>query len=128
MSELFAEPDADHSPAVYWFWHRLPTAHEINDQIHEMYAGDIKSFQIQARLAYPIEDYMDSAYLAACRLSVETAAQLGMTVGIYDEYNWQSGMAGGRTVHGADELRERHAFWAKADRSTPGVATTTIDR
>ncbi|HEY1762277.1 MAG TPA: hypothetical protein VGG17_06775 [Acidimicrobiales bacterium] len=127
MSELFAEPDADHSPAVYWFWHRLPTSKEIDDQIHEMYSGGIKSFQIQARLAYPIEDYMDSAYLSACRLAVETAARLGMTVGIYDEYNWQSGMAGGRTVHGADELRERHVFWAEADRSTPGIATSTID-
>ena len=127
MSELFAEPDADHSPAVYWFWHRLPTTKEIDDQIHEMYSGGIKSFQIQARLAYPIEDYMDSAYLSACRLSVETAAQLGMTVGIYDEYNWQSGMAGGRTVHGADELRECHVFWAEAAHAAPGVVTTTIE-
>jgi hypothetical protein len=127
MSELFAEPDADHSPAVYWFWHRLPTTEEIHDQIHEMYSGGIKSFQIQARLAYPIEEYMDSAYLSACRLSVEIAAQLGMTVGIYDEYNWQSGMAGGRTVHGADELRERHVFWAEAVRSAPETTTSTID-
>jgi hypothetical protein len=127
MSELFEKPDADHSPAVYWFWHRLPTSVEIHDQIHQMYAGGIKSFQIQARLAYPIEEYMDSDYLSACRRAVEVAADLGMTVGIYDEYNWQSGMAGGRTVHGADDLRETHAFWAESDQSVPGKAITTID-
>lgn len=128
MSELFADPDADHSPAVYWFWHRLPTAAEIHDQVHEMHAGGIKSFQIQARLAYPIEDYLNGAYLSACRLAVETAAQLAMTVGIYDEYNWQSGMAGGRTVHGADELRERHVFWAAATHPAPGMTIATIDQ
>lgn len=127
MSKLFAEPDADHSPAVYWFWHRLPTPEELHAQIHEMYLGGIKSFQIQARLAYPIEQYMDSAYLSACRQAVEIAARLEMTVGIYDEYNWQSGMAGGRTVHGADELRERHAFWAEATHIAGGTARATID-
>ena len=127
MSELFEKPDADHSPAVYWFWHHLPTSMEIHDQIHQMHAGGIKSFQIQARLAYPIEAYMNSDYLSACRRAVEVAAELGMTVGIYDEYNWQSGMAGGRTVHGADELRETQVFWAEATPTVPGIMKTTID-
>ena len=33
MDELFATPGPDHSPAAYWFWHRLPTPTEIKDQI-----------------------------------------------------------------------------------------------
>jgi hypothetical protein len=119
MDELFAMPDADHSPAAYWFWHRLPTVNEIRDQVREMQEGGIHSFQIQARLAYPIEEYLGPGYLSMCKVAVEEAAARSMTVGIYDEYNWQSGQAGGRTVHGADHLRERHIFWS---RSAPSSA------
>ncbi len=113
-STTFSSPDAAHSPAAYWFWHHLPTAEQIREQIGQMADGGFRSFQIQARLAYPIGGYLDADYLAACRLAVEEAARRGMTVGIYDEYNWQSGQAAGRTVRGHDELRERHVFWSTA--------------
>jgi hypothetical protein len=114
MDELFAQPDPDHMPAVYWFWHKQPTAREIRAQVADMDAGGFRSFQIQARLAYPMAEYLNDDYLKACRLAVEEAAARQMTVGIYDEYNWQSGHAGGRTVSGADHLRERHLFWSRA--------------
>jgi hypothetical protein len=127
MDELFAMPDADHSPAAYWFWHRLPTVNEIRDQVREMQEGGIHSFQIQARLAYPIEEYLGPGYLSMCKVAVEEAAARSMTVGIYDEYNWQSGQAGGRTVHGADHLRERHIFWSRSAPSSAGTVTTTVD-
>lgn len=127
MDELFAAPDADHSPAAYWFWHRLPTHSEIRDQIAQMDEGGIHSFQIQARLAYPIEGYLQPEYLAMCRTAVEEAASRHMTVGIYDDYNWQSGQAGGRTVHGADHLRERHIFWSRSVPSHGGAVRTVVD-
>src|SRR5215469_186879 len=111
-STAFTIPDAMHSPAAYWFWHELPSARQIREQIAQMLDGGYRSFQIQARLAYPISNYLNDEYLAACKVAVQEAARLGMTVGIYDEYNWQSGQAGGRTVHGRDGLRERHVFWA----------------
>lgn len=114
MDPLFSQPDADHRPAAYWFWHRLPTPAEVVEQVGQMHEAGIHSFQVQARLAYPIEDYLSPGYLAMCRLAVEQAAAKSMTVGIYDEYNWQSGQAGGRTVHGADHLREAHVFWSVA--------------
>jgi hypothetical protein len=127
----FTSPDAGHSPAAYWFWHELPTAEQIREQIGQMRGGGYRSFQIQARLAYPIGSYLNEEYLAACRLAVQEASRLGMTVGIYDEYNWQSGQAGGRTVHGRDELRERHVFWASITAGQAGlgsVARCSIDQ
>lgn len=128
----FAEPDNAHSPAAYWFWHELPTAGQITEQIGQMLDGGFRSFQIQARLAYPIGEYLAPDYLAACRMAVAEAARHGMTVGIYDEYNWQSGQAGGRTVRGHDDLRERHVFWTTAPIGQAGpdgtVARCTIDQ
>ncbi|MFC4948049.1 hypothetical protein [Pseudonocardia sp. GCM10023141] len=106
------EPDAWHAPATYWFWHRLPTDTEIKDQVAQMSAAGYRAFQIQARLSFPRTEYLGPAYLAACRTAADAAAAHEMLIGIYDEYNWLSGHAGGRTVEGRDELRERHLFWA----------------
>ena len=111
--DAFASPDPWHRPAAYWFWHEPPDHALIRRQVHEMHDAGIHSFQIQARLSYPLEGYLDDDYLAACTIAVETAAELGMVVGLYDDYNWQSGHAAGRGVSGHDEFRERHLFWVR---------------
>lgn len=122
----FRDPDPWHAPAAYWFWHRLPTEDEIRAQVRQMHDAGIRGFQVQARLSYPIEGYLDDDYLAACRISVETAAGLGMIVGVYDDYNWQTGHAAGRAVTGHDELRERHLFWVRIPAGASGGAVSGI--
>lgn len=116
--EEVLEPDVWHRPATYWFWHHLPEPEEIRAQIGRMQRAGFGSFQIQARLSFPQSEYLDEKYLAACRIAVETAAERGMVVGIYDDYNWQTGHAAGRAVAGHDGLRERHLFWTEIDLST----------
>ena len=111
----FENPDEWHAPATYWFWHRIPTAEEIREQLDTLAAAGFRSFQIQTRLSFPIEDYLGPEYLAACRLAADGAASRGLMMGIYDEYNWLSGHAGGRTVEGRDELRERHLFFTTGE-------------
>ena len=114
--ERFARPDTWHMPAAYWFWHHLPDEAQIRRQVGEMQAAGIHSFQVQARMAFPLEGYLTDEYLAACRIAVDEAAKRGMMVGVYDDYNWQTGHAAGRAVAGHDHLRERQLFW------TTGVA------
>ncbi|WP_262698649.1 MULTISPECIES: hypothetical protein [Streptomyces] len=126
----FRNPDPWHAPAAYWFWHRLPDEDTIRAQVRQMHDAGIRSFQVQARLSYPIEGYLDDDYLAACRTAVETAAELGMIVGVYDDYNWQTGHAAGRAVAGHDELRERHLFWVRipagaSEGSLSGIRSAT---
>ncbi|MGW5355601.1 hypothetical protein ACWERV_34415 [Streptomyces sp. NPDC004031] len=121
--ERFRDPDPWHSPATYWFWHHLPDRDTIRTQVRQMHDAGIRGFQVQARLAYPIEGYLDEDYLAACRCAVEEAARYGMVVGVYDDYNWQTGHAGGRAVAGHDELRERHLFWVRIG---PGESEGTL--
>ncbi|MFI1330565.1 hypothetical protein ACH4U7_10500 [Streptomyces sp. NPDC020845] len=128
--QRFRNPDPWHAPAAYWFWHRLPDKDTIRAQVRQMHDAGIRSFQVQARLSYPIEGYLDDDYLAACRAAVETAAELGMIVGIYDDYNWQTGHAAGRAVADHDELRERHMFWVRipagaSDGSLSGIRSAT---
>lgn len=113
----FMSPDVWHLPATYWFWHRIPTFAEIDRQLDEMKQGGYGSFQIATRLSFPLEHYLSEAYLAACRYAADRASLLGMMIGVYDDYNWLSGHAGGKTVAGHDELRERHLFWSQSQLS-----------
>lgn len=117
----FADPDHWHAPATYWFWQRVPTDEEIREQLDSLAAAGFRSFQIQARLSFPRREYLGEAYLTAYRRAAEEAAERGLLMGIYDEYNWLSGHAGGRTVEGRDDLRERHMFFSSAPAGSGGA-------
>jgi hypothetical protein len=105
---------ADTAPAVYWFWDQIPDRARARAQVREMAAAGIGRVMIQARLALPRETYLSPEYLRGYRDAVEAAGEAGLRVTVYDEYNWMSGHGGGRTVDGADHLRERHLFWSTA--------------
>ena len=112
MKEDYLSLPNDYYPAAYWFWHRIPSKEEIESQLLEMRDSGYKTFLIQARLAFPREAFLSDAYLDAYRYAVIMAKKIGLTAGFYDDYNWISGHAGGRTVQGHDSLRERHLFWS----------------
>lgn len=119
-SEFFPDP----SPAVYWFWHSVPTPEEIIHQVADMHAAGINTFLIQARTAFPLEEYLGEEYFHAYRLAMQEAKKRQMTVGIYDDYNWNSGHAGGRSVRANDNARERQLFWTTGKLSS---RTSTLE-
>lgn len=102
-------------PATYWFWHYIPKKEEIDRQIESMKDKGIMSFQIAVRLNIPLKDYLSDEYLNACKLVADKAKSLDMMIGIYDDYNWQSGQAAGKTVENNPELKESQLFWTKID-------------
>ena len=109
----FTAPDAAHLPAAYWFWQHIPGPTEIRRQVGELHAAGYHSFQIQSRLSLPMADHLSAPWLDAYAQAIDEASRRGMVVGIYDDYNWQSGHAAGRAVaDGHDHHRERHIFWA----------------
>jgi hypothetical protein len=112
----FHDPPPAVRPAAYWFWSSLPTPQEAVRQTRELAAAGYSTVLVQARLSFPREAYLSPAYLSAYRTAVQAAAAAGLEVGVYDDYNWISGHAGGRTVAGADHLRERHLLWSTAER------------
>ena len=119
---LFRTPTAAFRPSAYWFWHSIPDKATCRTQLVDFQAKGIGTILIQARLALPLEAYLSPDYLAAYRDAADVASELGLKLGIYDEYNWISGHAGGRTVEGRDDLRERHLFWSSALHSEGGIS------
>ncbi|MFT8719248.1 hypothetical protein [Acetobacter sp.] len=105
--------DNQFRPAAFWFWHYLPEEIECLEVLQSARRAGLGCVLIQARLSMPWDDYLTPTYLARCAYVGEQAKDLGLSVEIYDEYNWMSGHGGGATVKGADHLRERHLFWCK---------------
>ncbi|UIK01866.1 carbohydrate-binding protein (plasmid) [Rhizobium leguminosarum] len=109
--DLFENPTTAFRPSAYWFWHSIPTEEVCHAQLADFKQKGIGTILIQARLAMSRDDYLSPGYLVAYRAAAGIAAKLGLKLGIYDDYNWISGHAGGRTVVDRDDLRERHLFW-----------------
>jgi hypothetical protein len=117
----FAAPPADFRPSVYWFWGRDVKRDELLPRMQEMKAAGISCFWIQARLGYPMADYLSPRFFDDYRYCLEQAKALGLRAGLYDDYNWITGHCAGKTVEGHDHFRERHLFWTEA----PAAAGTT---
>ena len=111
LSERIKHPDFWHLPACYWFWQHVPSPGEIDAKLKDLKAVGFGSFQIATRLATPIDDYLSDRFLNACRYCADIARELKLMMGIYDDYNWQSGHAGGLCVKLDPAVKERHLFW-----------------
>ncbi|MBB3771290.1 hypothetical protein FHS55_001889 [Angulomicrobium tetraedrale] len=122
--DWFRNPGRPFQVATFWFWHRLPTEDEIEAQLADMKAKGIGTVMIQARPALERTTYLSPPYLDACRAACAQARRLGIGITLYDEYGWMSGHGGGRTVEGADHLRERHLFWASGPGDAAGIELT----
>lgn len=121
----FRSPGRAFRTAAFWFWHRIPSEAEIRAQVADMRRTGIGAVMIQARPALPIDAYLSSAYLEAYRVAAAEVRRHGLGLTLYDEYGWMSGHGGGRTVRGADHLRERHMVWTSAP-AGPGRTGLTI--
>jgi len=120
--DVFENPTAAFRPSAYWFWHSIPTEEVCHAQLADFKLKGIGTILIQARLAMSRDDYLSLAYLDAYRVAAGIASRLGLKLGIYDDYNWISGHAGGRTVMDRDDLRERHLFWSSSSDTRGGVS------
>lgn len=107
----FVEPASRFGMAAFWFWHHLPDESSCVVALQDMVRSRIRTIMVQARLSLPRSSYLLPAYLERCRFVAETAAQLGLEVEIYDEYNWMPSHGGGLITHANPHLAERHLFW-----------------
>ncbi|QDL93355.1 hypothetical protein FDP22_17140 [Paroceanicella profunda] len=112
--DWFRSPEARFRTAAFWFWHRVPGHAEIDAALADMARAGIGSVLVQGRLALDRADWMSAPWREAFAHACRRARAHGLGVEIYDEYNWISGHGGGRTVAGAEHLRERLLFWCSA--------------
>lgn len=91
-------------PGMYpfWFWNGDLTEDEVRWQVAEMAAKGIKGFYIHPRQGLQ-RPYLSESYFLMVEVAIAAAAEHGLTVELYDEYPYPSGVAGGEVVLGRPE-------------------------
>lgn len=87
----------------FWFWNGRITAEEIRWQIGQMAAQGIKGFYIHPRQGLELP-YLSDAFMDMVEVAVEEAERHGLTVHLYDEYPYPSGVAGGGVILGQPQF------------------------
>ncbi len=80
-----------------------PTKAQLKKHLDSFKSVGIDQFQIYARSGLELE-YMGDEWLDLCGYVIEYAATNGMSIWIYDEYNWPSGSCKGQVVRQNDDF------------------------
>ena len=63
---------------------------KIHKMLQSYHENGIHAFMIYPRSGLEVE-YMSEEWLDICRIIIDTAKELSMSVWLYDEFNWPSG-------------------------------------
>jgi len=86
----------------FWFWNGDLTEDEVRWQVAEMAAKGMKGFYIHPRQGLR-RPYLSASFFRMVGVAVEAATESGLTVELYDEYPYPSGVAGGEVTLGRPE-------------------------
>lgn len=99
LAKQLARPSEEFSPIPFWFLNDRLTKEEIKGQLQDFKEKGVDGVVLHPRMGIPGEmGYLSDEYFRMISYAVETAAQLQMTVVLYDEAMYPSGSAHGRVV------------------------------
>ncbi|MDO5399486.1 MAG: hypothetical protein Q4F17_00710 [Eubacteriales bacterium] len=105
LLELLRQPDREFSPVPFWFLNGDLTDGELRRQLEDFAAHGVYGVVLHPRIGLPDRiAYLGETFFHYIRTAVETAAELGMQVVLYDEGMYPSGSACGQVVRGHPEL------------------------
>ena len=87
----------------FWFWNDTLSADEIEWQVREMADQGIRGFFIHPRQGLG-QPYLSERFLEMVDVAVGAAEAHGLSVHLYDEYPYPSGIAGEEVVLGSPEF------------------------
>jgi len=94
-------------PGLFWFWNATPTRREIDEKLDAFLSKGFRSVYIHPmpQSFRPAEffggmevEYLSPAFFELVGYTCEAMVVRKMTLWLYDEGGWPSGMAGGRVV------------------------------
>ena len=105
LLDRLAHPAREFTPIPFWFLNGDLTNEEICRQLTDFAAHGVYGVVLHPRMGLAKRiGYLSSPYFHYIRTAVQTAAELGMTVVLYDEGMYPSGSACGQVVEGHPEL------------------------
>ena len=124
-------------PAYTWLWNSTITRYGIREQLREMYDAGIRAFYVigepenfrpNRRNTHLSPEYLSEEYLELLHYAWEVGNSLGMTMWLYNEGGFPSGMVCGqiRQAHPELTLLELRPAEISLPGNTPYVPTTDI--
>ena len=101
-------PAKEFTPIPFWFLNDRLDAEEIRRQLRDFCGHGVWGVVLHPRIGMdPKVAYLSPEFFAGLRTAVETAAELGMRVVLYDEGMYPSGSASGLVVKDRPDLASR---------------------
>ncbi len=112
-------------PGVYpfWFWNGVQNEILIREQLKTMKTGGCRGVVLHSREGNKIP-YLSDRWFELVTYSCECAAELGLTIWLYDEHGCPSGNAGMQVQKQRPDLQQKHLVfeYAGTDPTHPSYA------
>ena len=104
LMDGFINPHPDYRPVTMWHWSDVLTEDEITKQLESFKNKGIIDFFVNPVVGFE-EDYLSEHYFEIVKYTVKEAKRLGLSFWIYDEYEFPSGLAGGKLLRDRPDVR-----------------------
>ena len=119
-------PSRAYTPIPFWFLNGDLTHREIRRQLTDFCSHGVYGVVLHPRIGLSRRiEYLSPVFFRYLRTAVETAAELGMKIVLYDEGMYPSGSAGGQVVRDHPEWASRGIAWTEQLRSGDRVLCKT---
>lgn len=109
LAEGFRDPPRSYSQVPFWSWNGRLEPDRIRWQIDQMVEKGVYGAFLHARAGLNLDatPYFSDGWWRAVEAAVEHGAEVGFATWLYDEDQWPSGAAGGRTIRANPERNTR---------------------
>jgi len=123
----FKHPEKRYYPNVFWFWNGKMSKKTMKKQLREM-----RKRGIMQPIIVPLEgltiEYLSNEWFEKVRCACKMAKELGMTLLLYDEFNWPSGYAGGKLLKANPRYRAKCFAMSEMEVQGPVHYSTSVPR
>nr|MDO8079455.1 glycosyl hydrolase [Candidatus Freyarchaeota archaeon] len=105
LEENFQKPLRDYGPTPFWFLNNDLPVEEIDWFLQELIDKRHSGVFLHPRTGMDVE-YLSQAFWDRIAYCIEACRKFGLKAWLYDEYNWPSGVAGGRILREHPEYAE----------------------
>nr|MDO8076780.1 glycosyl hydrolase [Candidatus Freyarchaeota archaeon] len=107
IEEIFQNPSMEYGPAPFWFLNNDLQEEDVDWFLRELSEKHNSGVFLHPRTGLEI-DYLTEEFWKKIAYCIETCRKYGLKAWLYDEYNWPSGVAGGKLLREHPEFIQRY--------------------
>jgi len=113
------EPGREWGPTPFFALNSNLDPEELVWALEELARAGMAGVFLHPRTGLEIE-YLSETFFDRIGLAIETCARLGLKAWLYDEYNWPSGVCGGKLLSVHPEYRQKYLDWLMIKKPSKG--------